>query len=65
MERSPRRVLIIGFQDAELLGVSGPADVLDAANRLGARPRYEIRLASVDGRAIRCESGLTLAAQQR
>jgi transcriptional regulator GlxA family with amidase domain len=65
MERSPRRVLIIGYPDAELLDIACPADVLDAANRLGARPRYEIRLASVDGRGVRCESGLTLAAQQR
>jgi transcriptional regulator GlxA family with amidase domain len=65
MEWSPRRVLIIGYQDAELLDVACPADVLHAANRLGAKPRYEIRLASVDGKVIHCECGLTLAAQLR
>jgi transcriptional regulator GlxA family with amidase domain len=65
MRRSPRRVVIIGYQDAELLDIACPSDVLDAANKLGARPPYEIVLASVDGRPIRCESGLTLVAQLR
>jgi transcriptional regulator GlxA family with amidase domain len=65
MRRSPRRVVIIGYPDAELLDIACPSDVLDAANQLGARPPYEIRLASVDGKPIRCMSGLTLVAQQR
>jgi len=65
MRRSPRRVVIIGYPDAELLDIACPSDVLDAANRLGARPPYEIRLASVDGKPIRCMSGLTLVSQQR
>jgi transcriptional regulator GlxA family with amidase domain len=65
MRRSPRRVVILGYQDAELLDIACPSDVLDAANKLGATPQYEILLASVDGKPIRCESGLTLIAQQR
>ncbi|VVJ24982.1 Transcriptional regulator [Amycolatopsis camponoti] len=44
----------------ELLDVACPADVLDAANRHGARPPYEIRLATIDGQAVRTCSGLIL-----
>jgi transcriptional regulator GlxA family with amidase domain len=65
MQRTTRRVVIIGYPDAELLDIACVADVLDGANRLGGEPRYEIRLASVDGQPIRCGSGLTLAAQQQ
>ncbi|MFJ7213786.1 GlxA family transcriptional regulator [Amycolatopsis sp. NPDC098790] len=60
MAGSPRRVTIVGFPDVELLDVACPADVLDAANRHGARPPYEIRLATIDGQAIRTCSGLVL-----
>ncbi|MCK2243241.1 MULTISPECIES: GlxA family transcriptional regulator [unclassified Crossiella] len=63
MATGPRRVVIIGYDQAELLDIACPSDVLDAANRLGATPGYEIRLASMGGRAVRCASGLTLAAQ--
>ncbi|MEV6625735.1 GlxA family transcriptional regulator [Amycolatopsis sp. NPDC051106] len=60
MAGPPRRVTIVGFPDVELLDVACPADVLDAANRHGARPPYEIRLATIDGQAIRTCSGLIL-----
>ncbi|MEU0792981.1 GlxA family transcriptional regulator [Amycolatopsis sp. NPDC005961] len=60
MAGSPRRVTIVGFPDVELLDVACPADVLDAANRHGARPPYEIRLATIDGQAVRTCSGLIL-----
>ncbi len=60
MPGSPRRVVIVGFPDAELLDIACPADVFDAANRLGARPPYEIRLANLDGQAIHTASGLVL-----
>ncbi len=60
MPGSPRRVAIVGYADAELLDIACPADVFDAANRLGARPPYELRLASVDGHGIRTSSGLTM-----
>jgi transcriptional regulator GlxA family with amidase domain len=65
MQRPTRRVVIIGYPDAALLDIACTTDVFDAANRLGGKPAYEIRLASVDGRPIRCGSGLTLAAHLR
>ncbi|MFJ1759999.1 GlxA family transcriptional regulator [Amycolatopsis sp. NPDC088138] len=60
MPGSPRRVVIVGFPDAELLDIACPADVFDAANRHGARPPYEIRLANLDGQPIQTASGLIL-----
>jgi transcriptional regulator GlxA family with amidase domain len=57
--------VILGYQDAELLDIACPSDVLDTANKLGATPPYEVLLASVDGKPMRCQSGLTLVAQQR
>lgn len=55
--------MVIGYDAAELLDIACPSDVLDAANRMGLTPGYEIRLASMGGRPIRCASGFTLAAQ--
>ncbi|MFE0028631.1 GlxA family transcriptional regulator [Amycolatopsis sp. NPDC059021] len=65
MPGSPRRVVIIGYPDAELLDIACPADVLHGANKLGARPGYEIRLATVDGRDVESSCGLTLRTQYR
>jgi len=57
---SPKRVTIVGFPGTELLDIACPADVLDTANRHGACPPYEIRLATADGQAIRTGSGFTV-----
>ncbi|WP_209708004.1 GlxA family transcriptional regulator [Crossiella equi] len=48
-----------------MLDIACPTDVLDAANRLRVSPQYEIRLASLGGRPVRCANGYTLAAQLR
>ncbi|WP_236808978.1 GlxA family transcriptional regulator [Amycolatopsis albispora] len=55
----------MAFSEAELLDIACPSDVFDAANRLKAEPAYEIRLAGLDGRPIRCQSGLSLSPQVR
>ena len=60
----PRRILIIGFEDAELLDIACPADVFDTATRWGADPPYTVELVSLGGRPIRTTSGITLAAQR-
>lgn len=60
-----RSFVIVGFADAELLDIACPSDVLDAANRGNAQPSYELRLASLDGKPIRCGSGFTMVAQAR
>ncbi|MBB4683214.1 GlxA family transcriptional regulator [Amycolatopsis jiangsuensis] len=65
MPGAPRRVVILGYADAELLDIACVSDVLDAANRLGARRPYEVRLATVDGQPFACQSGLTLTPHGR
>lgn len=60
-----RRVLIVGYDDVELLDVACPSDVFDAASRLKPDAPYQVELATVDGRPIRCGSGLTLATHRR
>ncbi|WP_246842926.1 GlxA family transcriptional regulator [Allokutzneria sp. NRRL B-24872] len=58
-------MLVIAYEGAELLDIACPTDVLDAANRHGARPGYEIELATLGGAPVRCSSGLTLDVRQR
>lgn len=60
-----RRVIVVGYDDVELLDIACPVDVFDTATRLGATPGYEIRLAGITGHPIRCSAGLTLTTQER
>ncbi|UJW31316.1 DJ-1/PfpI family protein [Saccharothrix sp. AJ9571] len=62
---APRQILIAAFPQAELLDIACPSDVFDAANRLRPKPAYEIRLGGLDGRPIRCQSGITLTPEVR
>lgn len=62
-QQQPRRVVIVGFDDAEMLDIACPSDAMDAANRLGASRPYRVELASLGGRAVRCSSGLALTGQ--
>jgi len=59
----PRTVLVVSYDGAELVDVASVTSGLDIANRLGAKPLYRIRLVTVGGRSIRCDSGLELRAQ--
>jgi transcriptional regulator GlxA family with amidase domain len=58
-----RRVVVVAYDDAELVEISCVTGVFDGANRLGASPPYDVRLVSPEGRPVRCSSGLVLAAQ--
>ncbi|GAA4419366.1 DJ-1/PfpI family protein [Georgenia halophila] len=58
-----REVLVIGYDAAELVDIASVTSSLELANRLGARPRYHVELATLDGRDIVCDSGLRLGAQ--
>lgn len=60
---SLRRVVLVGFEDMQLIDVIGPADLLDAATQvLGGRAGYELIIATPDGKPIRASGGLRLAA---
>src|SRR5215218_3747782 len=61
----PRHVVVVAYDGVELVDISSVTTGLDAANRVGAHPRYRVRLASLGGRSVRCDSGLELRAQAR
>ncbi|MCC9308842.1 DJ-1/PfpI family protein [Kitasatospora sp. RB6PN24] len=63
MTAPTRQVVIIGYDQSELLDVACVSDTLDAANRLGAEPGYQVRLASMQGRPVRSAGGLALVSQ--
>jgi transcriptional regulator GlxA family with amidase domain len=56
----PRKVALIGYEGAQALDLVGPMEVFSMANRFGAAQAYEISLASPEGGAIHCNSGLAL-----
>ncbi|HVX44048.1 MAG TPA: DJ-1/PfpI family protein [Mycobacteriales bacterium] len=58
-----RPVVVIGYEGAELVDIACVTTAFDLANRLGARPRYEVVLATGGGADIRCETGLTVRAE--
>ena len=60
-----RHVMVVAYDGVELVDISCVTTSLDAANRVGARPPYRVRLASLGGHRVRCDSGLELRAQAR
>lgn len=59
-----RRIVVVGYDEAELLDIACVTTSLSTANRLGADPAYAVELATPGGRAIGCASGLTLQSQR-
>jgi len=57
-----RQVVVIGYEDAELVDIASVTTAFSLANRLGANPSYEVSLATIGGSDIRCETGLILRA---
>lgn len=55
-------VLLVAFEDFQLLDLAGPVEVLRSATRLGADPPYATRVAA-PSRQVRSESGVSLAAE--
>jgi len=58
----PRSVVIVGYEGAEVLDVTGPASVFSQANVLARRQAYDIRVAAMTDRVV-CEGGITLEAR--
>jgi transcriptional regulator GlxA family with amidase domain len=56
MPRHP--VVLLAFDEVQLLDVTGPAEVFTTANRYGAR--YDVRVVSVTGADVRTSSGVRL-----
>ncbi|WP_030569551.1 GlxA family transcriptional regulator [Streptomyces aureocirculatus] len=63
--QTARRVLIVAYDNAQILDIACPSGALDIANRYGANPPYRIELATVAHRPARTSAGITLAAGHR
>ncbi|MFF8592820.1 GlxA family transcriptional regulator [Streptomyces sp. NPDC015220] len=59
-----RMVVLVGYDEAELLDIACVTTSLITANRLGASPAYAVSVATPGGHAITCDSGLTLQSQR-
>ncbi|MCP2294629.1 Transcriptional regulator GlxA family, contains an amidase domain and an AraC-type DNA-binding HTH domain [Nocardia amikacinitolerans] len=59
---SSRRILLVAYDDAQILDIACPSGALDIANRYGATPPYTIELGTVGGRATRSSAGIILGA---
>ena len=57
-----RRIVVVGYQDTELLDVAGVVSTLQMANWLSGRRIYRPELAVLGGGACRTASGLSLEA---
>jgi transcriptional regulator GlxA family with amidase domain len=63
VRKSLRRVVLVAFNDMQLIDLIGPADLLDAATQiLGGRGGYELVVATPDGGPVRASGGLRLVA---
>jgi transcriptional regulator GlxA family with amidase domain len=57
-----RTVVIVAFDDLQLLDLAGPVEVFRTATRLGAARPYRTLIASAAGHRVRTESGVELGA---
>ena len=60
--RSERLVVVVAFDDFQLLDLSGPVEVLRSATLLGADPPYRTLIATPKRRRARSESGVAVDA---
>jgi len=60
----PRREVVFpASADMQILGVVGPAEFLDAATQLvGPEGGYVVRIATLNGKPVRCSSGIRVDA---
>jgi len=59
-----RRILFLIYDGFELLDLSGPASVFTAANSVGRRRSYEIKIISAEGGEICSSAGLQMASEK-
>nr|WP_233580963.1 DJ-1/PfpI family protein [Streptomyces triticirhizae] len=57
-----RRMLIVAYDDAQILDIACPAGALEIANAHGATPPYAVEVATPSGRAARTSSGVLVGA---
>ena len=60
----PRRVMMIGFEGANVIDISGPVQLLSSARGADDGPAYEVELVSAEPGAVLTTSGLVLQANR-
>ncbi|MFD9881639.1 GlxA family transcriptional regulator [Streptomyces alboflavus] len=63
--QTARRVLIVAYDNVQILDIACPSGALDIANRFGANPPYRIDLGTVGRRPAHSSAGIALAAGQQ
>ena len=58
-------MVIVAYDDAQILDVACPSGALEIANSYGAAPPYAVELATVSGEGARSSSGIVLAGARR
>lgn len=58
-------VVVVAYENSELLDIAAVTSTFDLATRLGADPAYRVTLASVAGGDVHCDSGLRVRAHAR
>ncbi|MBZ9772393.1 GlxA family transcriptional regulator [Mesorhizobium sp. CO1-1-8] len=60
---APRHVVLIMYEQAKLLDITGPMQVFKDACEVDGRPAYSVTLASREGGQIRTDAGVALATE--
>lgn len=60
MSSAPRRVVVVAFDGAQTLDVTGPAEVFAAVRRRTGASHYVVEVASVGGRTVETSSGIAM-----
>jgi len=59
----PQRVVIVAFEGAQVLDVTGPAAVFTSTNRQLGYERYQVRILSSSGKPVRTSGAVTIATE--
>ncbi|WP_410171916.1 GlxA family transcriptional regulator [Amycolatopsis heterodermiae] len=60
-----RRVLVVAYDNAQILDVANPCAAFEIANRHGAGPPYRLELATPKGDQVRSSAGIALSGARR
>ena len=61
---SPRRIMMIGYERANVIDIAGPLQLFASARGADGRPAYEVELVSAEPGAVLTTSGLVLQANR-
>ena len=56
----PRRVVLVVYEGAQILDVSGPAAVFTTANRCSGEHHYDVEIVSSSGEPVATSGALTI-----